>query len=557
MSVRPTFFGLEIAKTGLFVSQKGLDVTGHNVANADTEGYTRQRLVNTAYEPYSVPTLLRPVDQALVGGGAHVMILDQIRDQFLDRQYRTESSTLGYWSARTQGLTYVEGLFEGEETANLTESLNSFFTALNVDSNQPESGAFRTNLRETAQTLITDLNLLYERLEQQQLALDKTTEILTSNINDIAAQIADLNGAIYRYEIDGQPANDLRDKRNLLVDKLSEIVDIEYGETGDPGQAFGGKFWLSIGGVNLVNHISAGELRCVSAGNTNIVANELLTEVNMPVWVADANGGNPGAGLDIKEGKLKATIDLRDSAEFDDADATISPGIPYFMEQLNNLARAVVQEINDVHYSGWTSSNAPGGSHDGVLFFNFEGSTYTDATALKASIHEVTAGNIRLDQAIMDDLNNIAASEYKIVLDPSDPAYNPNGAVDPNIDKTTHEGNQVNVAKMYSVIQSNSITLTLPLPSGTVSVGGLFDFLDGIINDVAVTLNTSKSFEDARSVQTLAVANQRESVSGVNLDEEMTNLIKYQHAYGSAARVITAMDEALDVLINKMGVVGR
>ncbi|MDR2358024.1 MAG: flagellar hook-associated protein FlgK, partial [Oscillospiraceae bacterium] len=90
-----------------------------------------------------------------------------------------------------------------------------------------------------------------------------------------------------------------------------------------------------------------------------------------------------------------------------------------------------------------------------------------------------------------------------------------------------------------------------------ISIGGLFDFLDGIIVDVAVTLETSKSFEDARSVQTLAVANQRESVSGVNLDEEMTNLIKYQHAYGGAARVLTAMDEALDVLINKMGVVGR
>ncbi|MDR1298666.1 MAG: flagellar hook-associated protein FlgK, partial [Oscillospiraceae bacterium] len=241
MSVRPTFFGLEIAKTGLFISQKGLDVTGHNVANADTEGYTRQRLVNTAYEPYSVPTLLRPVDQALVGGGANVMILDQIRDQFLDRQYRTESSTLSYWSARTQALTYVEGLFEGAETANLTESIESFFAALNVSTTDAESGAFRTNLREAATTMITEFNLMYERLEQQQRGLDKTVEVLTENINDIARQLVDLNRTIYSYELENQPANDLRDKRNLLVDKLAEIVDIEYGETGDPGKAFGGK----------------------------------------------------------------------------------------------------------------------------------------------------------------------------------------------------------------------------------------------------------------------------------------------------------------------------
>jgi flagellar hook-associated protein 1 FlgK len=155
----------------------------------------------------------------------------------------------------------------------------------------------------------------------------------------------------------------------------------------------------------------------------------------------------------------------------------------------------------------------------------------------------LTAGNFRLDDKILESIYNIAASDKQIVTDPTDPDYDP--------PTTTHEGNQVNMTNMYDAIMKKNITV------GAVTIGGLFEFLDGIVVDVAVTLNTSDGFAQARSIQTLAVANQRESISGVNLDEEMTNLIKYQHAYGSASRVITAMDEALDTLINKMGVVGR
>ncbi|MDR2665810.1 MAG: flagellar hook-associated protein FlgK [Oscillospiraceae bacterium] len=535
MSVRPTFFGLEIAKTGLFISQKGLDVTAHNVANADTEGYTRQRLVNTAYEPYSVPTLLRPVDQALVGGGAHVMILDQIRDQFLDRQYRTESSTLAYWSARTEALTYVEGLFEGAETANLTESIEKFFAALNVSTTDAASGAFRTNLREAATTMVTDFNLMYGRLEQQQQGLDKTVQVLTENINDIARQIQDLNRTIFAYEIDNQPANDLRDKRNLLVDKLSEIVDIEYEEYGsDPGKAFGGKFKLTIGGYTLVDHVTVNALECRQEPNG--VENSLLPSVNVPRWAGTT------VDLVVKDGQMFATMEMRDNMTYSSA-AGDKPGVPYFMEQLSNLARAIAQEINSVHKTGYTSENSPGGaSVAGGNFFNVP----IDSVTLSEDISLLTAGNFQLDQDIIDSIYNIAASDARIVTDPTDPSYNTPG--------TTHEGNQANMIKLYDAITKKDIVVNTVPP---VTIGGLFDFMDSIVTDVAVTLNTSKGFESARSVQTLAVANQREAISGVSLDEEMTNLIKYQHAYGSASRVITAMDEALETLINKMGIVGR
>jgi flagellar hook-associated protein 1 FlgK len=539
MSVRPTFFGLEIAKTGLFVSQKGLDVTGHNVANADTEGYTRQRLVNTAYEPYAGATLLRPVDQAKVGGGAYVMILDQIRDEFLDRQYRTETSTLSYWEARTQSLTDIESLCEGEDAANLTESLNGFFEALNVNTQQAESGAFRSVLLEAAQNLAYNFNIIYENLEQQQLSENKVVETLTEQINNIAEQLADLDKRIYAFELDGQPANDLRDKRNLLVDKLSEIVDVEYG-----GIAIGDKFWVKIGGTLLVDHTNAAELAC-DYGTPNTVTNSQLANVATPYWetFTDGTSGSPGADdLQISSGSLKAHIDMRDTASF----SSDTPGIPYFMEQLNDLARAIVQEINEQHKKGYTSENAAGGSTLGGNFFEVP----TDSLGAE-DLSLLTAGSIKVDDAIINDIYKIAASQYKIITDPDDPDYNP-GGIDTSNPETTHEGNQVNMIAMYDVIARKNITL-----SGGATIGGLFDFLDSVVADIATTLNTSKGFEDTRATQRLAVANQRESISGVSLDEEMTNLIKYQHAYGGASRVITAMDEALDTLINKMGLVGR
>jgi flagellar hook-associated protein 1 FlgK len=229
------------------------------------------------------------------------------------------------------------------------------------------------------------------------------------------------------------------------------------------------------------------------------------------------------------------------------------PGIPYFMEQLNTLARAIAQEVNAVHRVGWTSEKAQGGSHSNVDFF------FVDNTPGFDAIYSLTAGNFRLSDDIINDIYNIAASDRKIVTDPGAPDYNHTD--------TTHEGNQENMIDMYDIINARQIDVHLnnppsvhPIyPSGgdIVTIGGLFDYLSSVVNDVAVTLHTSKGFNDARTIQTLAVSNQRESVSGVSLDEEMTNLIKYQHAYGGASRVITAMDEALDTLVNKMGIVGR
>jgi flagellar hook-associated protein 1 FlgK len=253
-------------------------------------------------------------------------------------------------------------------------------------------------------------------------------------------------------------------------------------------------------------------------------------EVVRPTW----DNTDPAADLTADElgGELKAHMELRDNSGRD------TPGIPFFISQLNTLARALVRMVNDIHREGF-SHPASGTSTYGINFFQEPD-----------DLMDVTAGNIKLDQRILDDVYNIAASDREIVLAP--PTVDPS---DPEGSNKLQEGNQNNARKIYDLLSQTDLILD---PDGlNVPIGGFNSFMTGIIMDVAITLEHSKTNSENQRADLLAVDNQRTSISGVSLDEEMTNLIRYQHSYNGASRVITTMDEILEVLINRMGLVGR
>ena len=498
--MRSTFFGLEVARTGLNISQKGLDVTGHNIANVNTPGYNRQRLVKTAYEPFSGSRLFLPVDNALVGAGVKVMILDQIRSAFYDRQFRSEQTLYSEWSTRTTGLTYVEALFEDFEESALTQGINKLFQAfltLTTEANDKEQ---RTVVQQAAISLTDSFNQIYKRLEELKENHNTAIEAVITRINTITDNIASLNKSIYAYEMNGFRANDLRDKRNLLIDELSGLVDIKYHETED------NKLIIELAGIpgaELVNHVTANNFNITYGENG--LPEKIIVDGTAYDYSSDKLGG-----------ELKGHLDLRDNATSD------TPGIPYFMEQLNILARAIVQEVNKIHRNGFTHPASGEESRTGVNFFH-----EPDEPA------EVTAENIRLSDDVLNSVFNIAASSKKINLV---------GDGD-----ELQQGNQENARAIYELLNKSDLK----------NIGGFNSFMSGIILDVAITLEHSKTKSENQKSNLLAVDNQRTSVSGVSLDEEMTNLIKYQHAYSGASRVITAMDEALEVIINRMGIVGR
>lgn len=514
--MRSTFYGIEIGRTGINVSQKGLDVTGHNIANVQTAGYTRQRLINTAYDPYSETMKFKNVNLGEVGGGAHVKILDQVRSSFLDRQYRTEQTLLSYWDARVTGMSYVEALFEGEEMATLDQGILDLFSAFNTLASEPNDREQRVVVRGAAQSLCDSFTQVYDRLVDLQDTQNLAVKTVTEDINNRARSIAELNKAIYFHELDGQPANDLRDKRNLLLDELSALVDITYYETDD------NKMVVEVAGQELVNYTDVRKMSISTSTNPTTGI-----EHSVPCWEDPYTGKITEIPAEELGGELKAHMDLRDGSTSE------LPGIPYFIERLNILARALVETINKVHTTGYTHPASGMGSRTGINFFDVPG----------GSISNVTAMNMSLSEDVLTSEYNIAASTVYIDL------RSPNLPGDGRDD--LKEGEQENAKLLYEIKNLSDIVLS----DGT-SIGGLYSFMSGIELDIATTLNQAKKNQTNHTTQLLAVDTQRTSVSGVSLDEEMTGLIKYQHAYSGASRVITAMDEALDVLINRMGRVG-
>ena len=604
--MRSTFFGLQIGQAGLTTSQFGLDVTSHNIANAETEGFTRQRVVQTALLPSTGFGRALPAQTGLrVGVGTGVKIHDQIRSEFLDRRFRTENSVASYWSVRTQELRYLESFFDSvNEETSINYSIQSFFEAVKVLSADVVEGAPRTLLRDAGMDMVQQFNLIYTGLVDLQAAQNLAVEVKTGEINRIAAEIVELNKAIYLFEITGQIANDLRDARNLLVDELSTIIDVDYRNTSDMhGNPI---FEVSIAGKTLVSHDKHAMLGVFET--PNIIPGE--ASVLSPVWVRELDGSFAGTAIApsasaitnftevrvmnhpsvwvpnthapdlqhlnlamVKGGEIKAYVSMRDGTGM----SGDVKGIPYYIEMMNNLARAIVQEVNAVHSKGW--SDHPLGSRTGINFFHIgifenaatgeritlnsdnqwvdssgmiyggidlhDNATFPAGFTLNTHISQITAKNMRLSIEVLESAANIAASTEEIVR----------GHVGGTQDGL-QRGNNENMRAIYELFSLKRDITVVDGRGNTIVINSFDGYATSIRHDVGST--TSLALNAARNGNTLitAMSNQRKSVAGVSLDEEMVSLIRYQHAYSGAARVITAMDDALDRLINGTGRVG-
>ena len=501
--MRSTFYGLEIARKGLHISQKGLDVTGHNIANANTPGYTRQRLVTSSIEPSAYSSgLFTYTSKGQVGGGVTIQELTQVRDKFIDMQFRRENTKLGEWTAKTDALRYIEDVFREPSDAGLNAVLADFFSDLQELSKNPESKEIRALVRQDAIKLTETLHHYYDQLIQLQGEQDTAIDITVNEINDIIRSIRDLNEQIFKFEIGGERANDLRDKRNLLVDQLSNLIKIDYYETPD------GRFRIDINGMPLVDHVHYQTIETVK--DVDNPAGEGLDKLYSIKW----SGTNMEVA--INGGKLKGYLDIRDGKTPD------RMGIPYFIEQLNKFAETLVTEFNAIHNRGYTLPEGNEPSKTGIDFF---AATDKDGNPIK-----ITAKNIRLSQEILDSVYNIAASAQQVDLN------------DPN-----KPGDNEIVLELAGLRNRKDIPV----------VGNFEDFTKMIIANLAVESSHSQKMLEGQELLTDSLDITRLSISGVSLDEEMTMIIQYQHAYSAAARAITAMDEALEILINRTGIVGR
>ncbi|MGI6227955.1 MAG: flagellar hook-associated protein FlgK, partial [Peptococcales bacterium] len=221
--MRTTFFGLNIGAKGLAAQQRALDITGHNIVNANTVGYTRQDVVMQSDMPVKT-------SNGFMGSGVKITDVRRMRDNYLDLQFRTENKFKGYWGFKDNTLQKIEVILNEPSDAGLRSTMDKFWSAWEDLSRKPESSAVRTTVVETGQAVVETFNHMDRQFRELRDDIDNSINVNIRELNSIALQIKDLNYQIVKSEAGGPKANDLRDKRDLLLDQMSEIVDIDVVE---------------------------------------------------------------------------------------------------------------------------------------------------------------------------------------------------------------------------------------------------------------------------------------------------------------------------------------
>lgn len=482
--MRTTFFGIEIGRRALQAQRLGLDVTGHNIANANTPGYSRQiaRLATTP--PYAAPGFSRPTTPGQLGTGVYVAQITRAHDAFIQHQINMESQAKGYWEKRQQILEELELTFLEPTDVGIRNALDQFWQSLQDLSKNPESEAARAVVRERALVLTETVRNTYAQFDPLRKHLDSQIRAGVVRINSLAQQIAALNAEIRKVIVSGDTPNDLFDKRDLLIEELSRLVDVSVSERQT------GMIAVTIGGMTLVEGTNF---------RTIEVHNDPDTSFAKLIW----SGSN--REVKISSGEMRALIEGRDEE------------VPYYMEQLNLLVKEIVQGINAIHTDGYgLRTDEDGNPVTGIKFFKDDEDNAAFATE--------PAANFELSDEILSDPGYIAASS--------------NG----------RPGDGSNALRMAQFFQEPRLL------NGRATPG---EFLGAMVAGLGVKSQMAASMLAHQDVLIGHLERLRASVSGVSIDEEMTNLIQYQHAYAAAARLITTVDEAIEMIINRMGLVGR
>ncbi|WP_406678082.1 flagellar hook-associated protein FlgK [Moorella sp. ACPs] len=519
-----TFFGFNTALRGMQAQQRGIYTTAHNIANANTDGYTRQRVVLATLPAYPVPSMNHPGGQGWqIGTGVDSQETRRMRDEFLDTQIRRETGTLGMWQQIQDVLSQVEIVFNEPSDTGLSTLMSQFWAAWQELAKNAESSPVRTTVVETASALAEAFNHSAQQLETIINDIDQTIKLKVTEINSIAQQIADLNGQIKNIIAAGDQPNDLMDQRDLLLDKLSKIIDFQVEPntiTVNGKEVFDGQIKVKLG-------LSTNYL--VEVANDQSKINKIKS-YNAKIYMESDTTSNTSE-IQFSRGEIKGLQEA-----FSDVNT--------YLAKLNILARGLAENINNLHKEGYNLSGQKVDSNAGTVdtYENFF-VALTDPSNPNNSISNITARNIAVNPNIRNDVSQIAAA----YPDPKDTSTsNPPASIAP--------GNGYNALRIAQLQQKlyveNNGTLQESL-SGGVTID---DYYKNFTAKLGVDAHEASRMTTNQGVLVDQLTNRKESISGVSLDEEMANMLQYQRAYEAAARMITTLDAMLDKIINGMGV---
>ncbi len=486
--MRSTFFGLEIARKALMTQSRALDVTGHNIANQGTPGYSRQRAVLTTTNPYTVPGMHNGSSAGQIGTGVQVSAIYRLRDSYIDYQLRSQSQYLGKAAAENQTLDRVEGIFSDLQGGGIKTAISEFFNAWQDLSRDGSNETTRAIVQRRGEAVADMFRHVDGQLQDVVADINHGIKLAVTDINSLVDRIASLNVQIQTNELGGKNANDLRDRRDLLIDELSQMVNLNVFESN-------GQLSLVVNGVSLVRHESVTHMTLAGDGVVR--------------W--EKADGTEGNAVNVTSGRLAGLESSREK--------TIG-----YMKQLDNLASEFASAVNEQHMKGYDLQGAKG-----IEFF----------VGTDSDIENVSARYIYVNKLILDEDTGrglIAAATPEL-----DAAGNPIFDADGNPIVVAGDGsNALAMAQLRNkLLFGDKATLE--------------QYYESILGSLGVDARHALQLLDNQTLLVNQLEMRRASVSGVMLDEEMTNMIQFQHAYSAAARLVTVIDEVLDTLINRTG----
>lgn len=596
-----TFFGLTIASSGLSTYQAALNTTANNISNAQTKGYSRQEALRQAAEALRVNN-----KYGMAGSGVTTTAIKQIRDVYYDLKYWHNQAKVGEYATKYYYAQQIENFFIDDDTQ---EGFSAIFETMNAALEEvkksPADATVKNQFISSAQSLAEYFNSVYEGLAKIQTDANEEIRNKVNQINSISQEISILNKQINVIEIAGGYANELRDQRALLVDKLSSIVPVEVQETqivnsNYPDMATGAtNYTIKINGQLLVSGYEYNRMEVIAREDeVNQTDVEGLYDV---YWV---NGDKINFNTSSMNGELKALFDVRDGNNADPFNGKIMSvignkvtlsncsmtdeltmtmsetgtitlgkyvyqytgftnngdgtyeftlsktltneeiasvvgttgqigesvdymGVPYYMSQLNYFVRNYAKTFNEIHSSGVDANGSQAGNFftatDLVTGAELDFSD-TSITSTSNTYYKMTAQNISVCAALLKDPTLMSTASN----------------IDNGIEQTDI------LEKLMSLKDDKSL---LSFRGGSAS-----DFLQYILSDIAVDTQRAKTFSTNYTNISNAIINQRESISGVDEDEEAMDLLKFQNAYNLSAKVVQVLTEMYDRLILHTGV---
>ena len=460
-------FGLLSTGVGALLSQqRAISVTGNNIANVNTPGYSRQRVNMETNLP--MDTSVGPISM-----GVHTTTVERVYDRFLGVQMNNANADLGRWEAQKGALERVEVVVDESGGYGLNQALSDFWNSWQDLSMNPSGTTERSVVAAKSQALADSLHQKYADLEQAQADIDAAVRSGVEDINRLSAEIADLNQKIARTEADGTVnANDYRDSRDLALKQLSEIIGINSFEDAD------GRVVVSVGSGRTL----------VESGNTTALTPSPSAGHADIVWPGNT-GATQNISNEITSGRMAGWLQARDTK------------IDSYKDRLNALAANLIAEVNTLHTAGFDLNGVAG-----IDFFEGSG-----------------AADMAVDQAILDDPGLIAAASTAAGGAGRRRAMQMRAIADlrngPDDGRRHRRHLRRRRQRRWSARSGTTCRRPRPIQSHQAD---MLDYLDSY----------------------------RESISGVNLDEEMVNLVKYQAAYTAAAKMITMGDDMLSTLMN-------